>query len=679
MQYYNNILCVEAGWLIKDADLMSKSNYDALKRRQQINVIRRSSKGTPALIEFDTLPDKFKSAIIDQFGDPYKKVKHFNFTNEIQPDAEAAEFYSNYRLSDGRTLPCGPDNDVQTEYRTNAEILNAIKKIVVAKTAKRRALGGKINGIWDNISAMVNSLNKNRFKHSLPTNARRLKDRYKLYAKNGYTALIHKGYCNDNSRKVNTKLERLILSLYTMPDKPYTSTVHENYLAFLGGALRVVDTTTGEIYDKDDFYENGAPIIISESTVWNYINDPKNRAIVDKYRSGGLEFNNTHRPHHHRHKPIYSLSKISMDDRDLPRKLHDGSRVKAYYSYDVTSGCVIGYAYSRKKTKELFIDCMRNMFRFLNQNRIGIPMEVEVEHHLVNTYKDDLMKAETVFPIVRWCNPGNSQEKHAEHFNKAKKYGYEKRYQGGIGRWYAKLEANRTIREKVFDEDNSNYKEQYYDIEELVADDIEVIEKYNNDLHPNQKKYNGMSRMDVLMHHLNPNLAKLNNSLLARYIGETVKTTIRRNQYCQVEYGKYQLPSPEVITRLQPNNYNVQAYYIPEPDRSVKEVHLYQNDMYICSCGKIDTYNTANAEKTAKDDQAYKNQSSYVNQFDTMVKEGKSWLGKTKTEDIATDIDPIEDVDVVIINTPVEKVRSLDEILNDNDDADIEHRAFNSL
>lgn len=38
------------------------------------------------------------------------------------------------------------------------------------------------------------------------------------------------------------------------------------------------------------------------------------------------------------------------------------------------------------------------------------PAEVEVEHHLVNNFADGLIRAGVVFPFVRWCNPGNSQE-----------------------------------------------------------------------------------------------------------------------------------------------------------------------------------------------------------------------------------------------------------------------------
>ena len=37
------------------------------------------------------------------------------------------------------------------------------------------------------------------------------------------------------------------------------------------------------------------------------------------------------------------------------------------------------------------------------------------------------------------------------------------------------------------------------------------------------------------------------------------------------------MSSPEVIEKLSPNNYKVDAYYIPEEDGSIKDVFIYQD------------------------------------------------------------------------------------------------------
>ena len=78
---------------------------------------------------------------------------------------------------------------------------------------------------------------------------------------------------------------------------------------------------------------------------------------------------------------------------------------------------------------------------------------------------------------MRWAGAGNAQEKRAEHFHRRKKYGYEKKYQNGIGRFYSKLEANRTASDKISDGANNNWKEEKYSYETIVADDLKIIEK----------------------------------------------------------------------------------------------------------------------------------------------------------------------------------------------------------
>jgi hypothetical protein len=618
LQYFNNILCVKAGWLI-DEGIISKSNYNTLKHRGWLKQMRRASKGNPALIAYDSIPDRFKDRIKEILGeDPYKITQKFGFRESIKPDEKARIYFSEFKLPDGDNLP--PEK--QLEYTANATILNAVHKEVNRIGAKRRNLGGSTGNIWENVAKNIEDI-RNEYGHTLPSNVRRLRDKLKNYLKNGYDELIHKGYCNTNSRKVNDTLEDLLLSLYAMPNKPYSKSVYDMYWSFISGDIDVVDYKTGELYNRSDFYKNGQPVMISESTVWNYINNPKNRILVDKVRTGGLEFQTTHRPHHHRKSPEFSLSKISLDDRDLPRKMHNGNRVKAYYVYDVASKTCIGASYSHKKDTDLFINCLRDMLRNLLLWGLNMPMEAEVEHHIVNQFKDDLFAAGTVFPFVRWCNPGNSQEKRAEHLNREKKYGFEKRYQDGIGRFYSKLEANRPKVDKVADETNEKYNDKRYTFDELVADDLKTIEDFNNSLHPNQKKYPGLTRMQVLVNYQNPDAPEVNEAQFIMYIGEHTPTSIRRSQYVRVQYANYSISSPQIVERLKPNNYEVDAYYIPDINGVIDKVYLFQNNRFIDTCGKIERYNEATAEHTDIDRLAFKEQSKYVKKFDTMIKTNK--------------------------------------------------------
>ena len=64
-------------------------------------------------------------------------------------------------------------------------------------------------------------------------------------------------------------------------------------------------------------------------------------------------------------------------------------------------------------------------------------------------------------------------------------------------------------------------------------------------MHPNQKKYPGMSRWDVLVSNINPTLQPLDKLTLARYIGERVETSIRRNSTVRVAYEDWGLSKTE--------------------------------------------------------------------------------------------------------------------------------------
>lgn len=601
------------------APIMSIPNYKKLAAKEKINAVRSGrGLGGYVLVEIATMPLRFQERIKLKYGDMKEDVIRNWLGSHYHIDAKAREFYTRFRFDNGDALP--PEH-IQ-EYTVNASVIEAVMRAMEDATFMRKAMkAGPVN--WGELAGAI-SYYQAEFGHTLPVSSNRFKKRVNDFKANGYESLISRKFMNQNRRKVTYDIERLLLSIDAQPEQPFNTTVWEQYNLFVQGELELYDPETGEVLNPADFTDkDGNPLVLSPATVANYLNNPKNKALRGKLHMSQWDFNNAYRPYHLRSIGEYSLSKVSLDDRDLPRPMKDGNRVKAYYAYDVVSGAVVGYAYNRYKTTELFLDCMRNMFQTLDRNGMYIPAELEVEHHLVSDFADGLMQAGTVFPLIRWCNPGNSREKRAEHKNREKKYGVEKRTQVGIGRWYAKLEANRPKEEKVYDEKNNTYKVKTYSYEELVADDIRAIETFNAQPHPNQKRYPGMSRWDVLCAHQNPNLAPWDKAVLYRFIGQHTETTIRQNTYCTVMYNQYGLPSPEIIEKLEPRNYKVDAYYLPDADGTINEVYIYQNGRYIATCKPVARYNENTAEQTEYDKAAYTEQSKYVAQFDKMMKDGK--------------------------------------------------------
>lgn len=413
------------------APIMSDANYKQLASRGKINIVRKGrGKGGYALVEIATMPLRFQEKIKLKYGDMKEDILKNWFGTHFRIDARAREFYTKFRFDNGDALP--PEH-IQ-EYTVNASVIESVLAVMADTVLMRKAMkGGPVN--WGEMAGAI-SYYQSEFGHTLPMSANRFKRKVSEFRTKGYESLISGKFMNQNRRKVTYGIERLLLAIDGQPEQPFNTTVWEQYNMFVQGDLELFDPETGEVLNPADFTDkDGNPIVLSPATVAAYLNNPKNKALRAKLHMSQWDFNNAYRPYHLRHVGEYSLSKISLDDRDLPRPMKDGNRVKAYYAYDVVSGAVVGYAYNRLKTAELFLDCMRNMFQTLDRNGMYIPAELEVEHHLVSDFADGLMQAGTVFPLIRWCNPGNSREKRAEHFNRQKKYGVEKRTQAGIGRW----------------------------------------------------------------------------------------------------------------------------------------------------------------------------------------------------------------------------------------------------
>lgn len=624
-EYYDNKLGVKIGFLIFDRNARPETlgviSLNALNKRILSKTcietqLRRASLNYDALVLHSSLSQDWKDSLTLKFGKPAEVVKASFFASHYQADRKAFDFYAAYTYGeDNRKL----DLKLIETYTYNASVMNAVIACKSRRKAYIKAQGNVKVDMWQSLTNDVNCFRE--VAHNLPTTSRGLRIRYNEFLKYGYVSFVSGRLQNQNARLVTVKVENLIISLYCLPTKPYVETVHKLYHQFLQGSIDIANIKTGELFDVKDFMKKNKPIELSVPTIWNIINAPENELIIKKYRNGAYDFSHKMRPHVNRTAPMYAMSKITLDDRDIMHtKCLDGSKVMAYYAFDVMSGCMIGLAHSKSKNQDLYIDCLRSMFRFTTSKGLGIPMQMEVEQHLVSDFKDGLMKAGNMFPFVRWCNPTNSQEKGAERFIGTKKYGVEKMNNQNVGRHYSKLDSNRTTMQKIFDAENDNYKEAKASFEQIVANELQEQMQYNNQLHHNQKIYPGQSRLEVFLNNINPDLPQLDQAQLAKYIGNKTETSIRRSQYVTVQYEKYQLSSPQILRKLQPNNFNVDAFYIPSENNTISEVYLYQNNQFLCECKPVPTFNTANSEWTDEDTTGYQKATKYISQFDAMVR-----------------------------------------------------------
>ena len=130
-----------------------------------------------------------------------------------------------------------------------------------------------------------------------------------------------------------------------------------------------------------------------------------------------------------------------------------------------------------------------------------------------------------------------------------------------------------------------------------------------------------MTRWDVLCERINPTLQPLDKLTLARYIGERVETSIRRNSTVRVAHEDWWLSDTSILERLKPNDYKVTAYYMPDEEGKPTEVYIFQGDKYIDHVEKVQTYNRVMAEQTEEDTVNYIEQRKKIAKFSKYVKD----------------------------------------------------------
>ncbi len=258
MEYYQGRLCISGFELIVSEQnpdgFIRLSDYQNWSKRKKIHIVRRSCRNTPALIAFDSLPRTIQEEIKERIGLPESDTVPQNALEEcIVRDTKARDFYNEYRLPDGNELPIG----VKEEYCNNAEVLNAMHVKIIQTKAYRRARGGNTRGVFESVASLLNGINRVKYPHSLPTNPKRLREKYSKYKREGYISLIHKGYGNKNTEKLTEDARRWILARWSNMVDRVTSPEHllvlYNDMAGVKGwkKLQSVATIRNFLWDPD--------------------------------------------------------------------------------------------------------------------------------------------------------------------------------------------------------------------------------------------------------------------------------------------------------------------------------------------------------------------------------------------------------------------------------------------
>lgn len=208
MEWYNKSLAVTFSELTDQNNessgdatgltVMSEANYKKLARLGRISILR-PGKGLdhPALIEYESLPARFKDRFKMIWGDPYSLMKESMMKDDVVTDRRACEFYADFLLSDSTHIT----DEFQEEYTQNASILNLLISMIKNMEAQRRMYNNRTPVDFSTIHDTSERLRLNPG-HTLPKSAARLRSKMNEYKKTGYACLISGKLGNTNTVKI---------------------------------------------------------------------------------------------------------------------------------------------------------------------------------------------------------------------------------------------------------------------------------------------------------------------------------------------------------------------------------------------------------------------------------------------------------------------------------------------
>ena len=342
VEFYNNTLCIQSGWLFGESGLMSESNYKHLVVRKQLVVVRRGCYNTPALVSYDSLPDRYRRMIVEKWGDPREKIRRNALVLFVASNNDAFHYFAGFKLPDNRNLP----TKVQEEYYTNAILLDACGKLIADRKSFVKSRGGKAKNMWEELVRLLSDIQSGEYPHSLPANPRRLEERFKRYREEGLLSLVHKNFCNQAAAKINNDdKESFLIEILADPrnfDNEKVCMLY-NMVADIKQWKKITAATVAKWREKKEL----------ETTPG---------------RRGSVAFSNTMAMQIHRSKPTAPLLYWTLDgwDAELLYQKFDTNKT-VYHNRPtvviVLDPCVnypIGYAIGTHETPELISAALRN-------------------------------------------------------------------------------------------------------------------------------------------------------------------------------------------------------------------------------------------------------------------------------------------------------------------------------
>ena len=622
------------------------------------------------LIGYERLRDQYKEMVQVRWGNPYDHVIRQPILEGVVTRTEAMEFFASYTYGETGRLP---EDTVKKCVRADAwltfigglSIQDIRKGYGMVSVVDFYAHCGYLIKLEIKNGASTSYKGPRQLFGNFPASYKRLMEKAKGYEAAGMESLIPETVKRMPSRKVTPEMESLFVSLYVRRKGRTTALeVYKDYTDFMAGKLTAINLETGEAYTPDTF----RGVHISPSTVYNYLNMSHNRKLADKLKLSAHDYTQKHMPHNRRKGPKYSFSLVSMDDYLLPFKTADGKRsVWMYVIFDAASKAIVGASYKAirpgedGKNVDLVNEALRDMLRLCIRKGWGLPLELEMERHLNYQRRGseeapDIFTEGHVFRYIRFAKGNNSQEKLAERLLGGFKYQELVKEDGFLGRPHGRNENYRY---------NKDTPEGRYQQTDLIRRVRAYVEAWNISPHPDHPE---MTKWEYLERNINREAINWPVWRMMPYVGYRTKTSIRRGD-CQVQ-GKFYACKTDSRVNASNGVVDVEAYWIPDENKEISKVYLFQNGKYVGEGDLIEEYQYARAERTHRDWEVFGKQYSRQRKFEKVLRgqvddlQQVDMVGSEQSTPVDTELQYVR----VGYDKLAEETEALNEVNGDTDD-----------
>lgn len=466
--------------------VMSYACYKKLAQRKSITVVR-PGKGLDhcALVDYDTLPSRFKERFIAKYGDPHMKEQK---DTDIRMDTEARSFFEEYELADGTHIK----GDKIAEFTLNASVLNLLIDMEKTQGVQRRLHGNSTPINWKAIYDACEEL-RDAYGHTLPKSTARLRDKIREYKRDGYSCLVSGHLVNANACKITPEAGRFIIALKCSKTPVYN---------------------TAQILSKynEVAVSKGWKPLKTQTALVNFLTRPE---VEIQWK--GAVIGDT------KAKMIYTRQHSTILPT-MPNALWygDGTRLNLFYKayvdgryqlatlnvyevIDAASEVFLGCYISNTESFETLYEATRNAIDFAG----CMPYEFVTDNQGGTKRADAQAWLKKVAVCFRTTAPHQAPAKTIEAvFGRFQAQVLHQEWFYTGGNITAKSESARIHREFILA--NIDKLPTYNEVVELY---MAARERWNNMQHPNVKAFAGRSRMEVYHSQVNPEAIQLTDAL----------------------------------------------------------------------------------------------------------------------------------------------------------------------